>query len=113
MTFSLSFPISVNNLPSASEKISLPGSQEALSSVAKACDVNSVQTLEAVFRFKRWRKHGVTLNCDFKAKVEQECIATLEQVFSNINESFERQFLPERSSDYKMPEIIDLSLIHI
>ena len=107
----LNFPISVSNLPSASEKIVLPVTEEALASVAEACDVNSVQTLEAVFRFKRWRKHGVTLNCDFKAKIEQECIATLEPVFSNINESFERQFLPERSSDYKMPEIIDGEMV--
>lgn len=111
MSSNLEFIINVNNLPAASEKISLPVTQEGMDEVAGACDVNSIQKLEAVFRFKRWRKHGVTLNCDFKAKVEQECVATLEPVFSHINESFERQFLPERSSDYKMPEIIDGEMV--
>lgn len=111
MSADLIFPINVSNLPAASEKIALPVTQENQKAVARACDVTNIQNLEAIFRFKRWRKHGVTLNCDMKAKVEQECIATLEPVFSNINESFERQFLPERSSDYKMPEIIDGEMV--
>ena len=111
MSSDLVFPINVANLPAASEKLALPVTQETLEVVADACDVTSIQNLEATFRFKRWRKHGVTLNCDVKAKIEQECIATLEPVFSKINESFERQFLPERSSDYKMPEIIDGEMV--
>lgn len=111
MSSDLEFLINVNNLPPASEKISLTVTHEILKLVAEACDVISIENLEAVFRFKRWRKHGVTLNCDMKAKIEQECIATLEPVWSHINESFERQFLPERSSDYKMPEIIDGEMI--
>lgn len=111
MISDLEFFINVNNLPSASEKISLPVAQEILEEVANACDVTSIQNLEAMFRFKRWRKHGVTLNCDFKAKVEQECISTLDPVFTDLNESFERRFLPEHSSDYKMPEIIDGEMI--
>lgn len=111
MSSDLNFQISVSNLPAPSEKVLLPVTPEALELVADACDVLSLHCLEAVFRFKRWRKHGVTLNCDVKAKVEQECIATLEPVFSDINVSFERQLLPERSSDYKMPEIIDGEMV--
>ena len=111
MSAELNFPISVSNLPAPSEKISLPVTHEDLQLVAEACDVIGLQNLEAVFRFKRWRKHGVTLNSDVKTKVEQECIATLEPVFTEIKTSFERQFLPERSSDYKMPEIIDGEMV--
>ncbi len=111
MSAHLEFLISFTNLPSPSEKVSLPVTQEALELVAEACDVLGIENLEAVFRFKRWRKHGVTLNCDVKANVEQECIATLEPVFSKIDVSFERQFLPERSSDYKMPEVIDGEMV--
>ncbi len=111
MSDELDFPISISNLPSASEKVALPVNEETSKLAAEACGVVAFKNLEAIFRFKRWRKHGVSIICDFSTQVEQECIATLEPVISRLKDRFERQFLPESSSDYKMPEIIDGEMI--
>ncbi len=111
MSSELDCSISVSNLPAASEKLILPIDEKSSRLAAQACDVIGFENLKATFRFKRWRKHGVMVLCDFSVKVEQECIATLEPVVSRIDASFERQFLPENSSDYKMPEIIDGEMI--
>ncbi len=111
MSDELNFPISISKLPPASETLILPVNQKVLKRVAEECDVLEFNKLEAKFRFKRWRKHGLTVLCDFRAEIQQECIATLEPVSSSLNESIERQFLPERSSDYKAPEIIDGEMI--
>ena len=111
MSAELEYLISITRLPSPSETIKLPTHDEELISAAKACDVTAFENLEAVFRFKRWRKHGITVYGKFSAKLVQECIATLEPVSTRIEEQFERQFLPEHSSDYKSPEIIDGEII--
>jgi len=106
-----SYPISISKLPPAADTIILKTDKTTKDMLAQACDVDLIKNLEAKFRFKRWRKHGVSISCSFHAEIQQECIATLEPVDSHISESFERQFLPERSSDYKMPEIIDGEMV--
>jgi uncharacterized metal-binding protein YceD (DUF177 family) len=111
MTTGLYFPVSISSLPKPSEHIHLPVDAESLKQLANECGVNAFKSLETDFRFKRWRKHGATVVGSFKAEIEQDCIVTLEPVFSFLDESFERQFLPQRSSDYKMPEIIDGEMI--
>lgn len=111
MSDTLHFPVSISKLPPASDKMSLPVDEQSCAKVAEACGVLSFSKLDAKFRFKRWRKHGVMVSCDFSAEVEQQCISTLEPINTRLNESFERQFLPEHSSDYKMPEIIDGEMI--
>ena len=111
MSDALDYPISISKPPSASETLTLPVDAQKMTLAADACGVTGFKNLEAKFRFKRWRKHGVSIFCDFKAQIEQECIVTLEPVSSMVSESFERQFLPERSSDYKMPEIIDGEMV--
>jgi uncharacterized metal-binding protein YceD (DUF177 family) len=111
MSNNLEFLISIKKLPGPSETLTLPINQSANEAAAQACDVIAFKKLQASFRFKRWRKHGATVICKFSAQVEQECIATLDPVFGRIEDSIERQFLPEHSSDYKMPEIIDGEMI--
>lgn len=111
MTTQLHYPVSLSALPLPSDHIRLTGDAESLKYLAEECGVNTFKSLEAVFRFKRWRKHGASVTGSFKAEIEQDCIATLETVFSVLDETFERQFLPQRSSDYKMPEIIDGEMV--
>lgn len=111
MSNDLEFPISISRLPAPSETLTLPISHAANEAAALACDVIAFTNLQASFRFKRWRKHGAIVFCKFSAQVEQECIATLEPVFGRVEDHIERQFLPEHSSDYKMPEIIDGEMI--
>lgn len=111
MAQELHYPISMSKLPSSSQTVELPINDDSLASIAEACGVSDIKKLTARFRFKRWRKHGLTLTGEFHAEIEQECIATLEPVFTKLNENFERQFLPERSSEYKLPEIIDGEMI--
>lgn len=111
MNSELEFPISISKLPAPSETLILPISQPASVAVAQECGVIAFKNLQASFRFKRWRKHGATVICKFSTQIEQECIASLDQVFSRVEESIERQFLPEHSSDYNLPEIVDGEMI--
>ena len=111
MSEKLDYPISISKLPSASDTIILKTDETTNDLLAQACAVDLINNLEAKFRFKRWRKHGVSVSCSFHAEIQQQCIATLVPVDSHLSESFERQFLPERSSDYKMPEIIDGEMV--
>ena len=111
MSNTLEYLINITHLPSPSEVVELPIDDKALKTFARVCDVLVFNNLSAKFRFKRWRKHGVTVYCDFNAKLEQECVATLKPVLGRINKTIERQFIPEKNNDYKMPEIIDGEMI--
>ena len=111
MSNELEFSISIKRLPAPSETLKLPVGESDLLTAAQACNVKAFNNLEATYKFKRWRKHGVSVFCNFKAEIEQECISTLEPISTRIEERFERQFLPEQSSDYKSPEIIDGEMI--
>lgn len=103
--------INISNLPPAGEAIVLSADEKILDTVSQECGVTHVSHLNTKFRVKRWRKHGVTIYGDFDIKLEQECVASLGPVFSNLKNTFERRFLPQRDSDYKMPEVIDGEMI--
>lgn len=105
------YPISISKLPSPSDVLQLPFDKMILSTLADECGVISLNNFHTKFRLKRYRKHGVTIYGEFSVEVEQECVVTLDPIFSKINESFERQFLPQKDSEYKMPEIIDGEMV--
>ena len=103
--------ISIRKLPPAGEWIELPVNPHDLGILADEIGITSCNELKAKFRVKRYRKHGVTVIGEFSAKIEQECIATLDPVYSHIKGGFDRQFLPQQESDYTMPEIIDGEIV--
>ncbi len=103
--------VSMSKPPSAGENIKLHIDKAALEIVACECGVTQISHLEAKFRVKRWRKHGIALYGEFDIKLEQECVASLEPITSSLKNTIERQFLPLSDSDYKKPEIIDGEMI--
>lgn len=105
------FKISIRKLPPAGEWIELPVQSGDLGILADEIGVMSCSELKAKFRVKRYRKHGVTVIGEFFARIEQECIATLDPVNSHIKGGFDRQFLPQQESDYTVPEIIDGEIV--
>jgi len=105
------FIVNIHNLPAPGESIFLSPDADELKRLATECAVTSIANLDVTFRLKRWRKNGVIVSGDVIADVEQECIKTLDPVYSRLVEHFERQLLPKGSADYKMPEIIDGEMV--
>lgn len=105
------FSINVQNLPPADEWLVLPVKDNALEIIASECGLTACRSLEARFRAKRYRKHGVTLTGRFTVSIEQECVVTLEPVFTDLQEEFQRRFLPERDLSATLPEIIDGEMV--
>lgn len=111
MTTASKYIINITNLPSPNEAIELNLDKAELQALADECAVLACKNLKTRFRARRWRKHGVIISGEFSVDIDQECIKTLELVHSHLREAFERQFLPNGSTDYQEPEIIDGEMV--
>ncbi len=67
---------------------SLPG-------LAKLWEVLSVEKLAADLKISRWKRDGIRVKGNVRAKIVQACVVTLDPVESEIDENFEHIFIPE------------------
>ena len=107
----LMFPVNLGNLPPADKMIHVQANGAQLDELAAACDVIEFESFEAKVRIKRWRKHGATVQGNLRAKLFQQCVATLELMECELESDFERHILRERDGDYTLPEVIDGEMV--
>jgi uncharacterized metal-binding protein YceD (DUF177 family) len=92
------FEVIVTTLPASGYPARLRPSETERDVLAKAAGITALPFLEADLVAKRWRRDGVEITGELKARAEQPCVITLEPVFQDINETFRVTFLPERSA---------------
>jgi uncharacterized metal-binding protein YceD (DUF177 family) len=93
-----SFSVNVATLPSSGYALSLRPNGQEREALAKAAGVTALHELEADIVLRRWRRDGVEIKGELRARAEQPCVVTLEPVFQDIREPLRATFLPEHSA---------------
>lgn len=93
-----SFHVNVATLPGSGYPLTLRPNLREREALANAAGVTALPSLEADLLFKRWRRDGVEVTGELRARAEQPCVVTLEPVFQDIAEPVRATFLPERSA---------------
>ncbi len=91
------YPVNVAILPNSGFVLALRADEQARLALAHAAGVTEVSQLEADLVFRRWRRDGVEVTGQIRAKIEQPCVISLEPVFQDIREPVKLTFIPENS----------------
>lgn len=92
-----SYPVKVGHISANAVAIHLEANATERSGLAKMWNVLEVSSLEADLQVARWKKDGVKIKGEVRAKIVQACVVTLEPVESLIEEPVEAIFVPEGS----------------
>ncbi|OCJ11958.1 metal-binding protein [Rhizobium sp. AC27/96] len=100
-----SYLVKVGHISANPVEVHVEADKRELAGLAELWDVLSVEKLEADLKISRWKRDGVRIKGDVRAKIVQACVVTLEPVESEINENFEHIFVPEDSKLARAPSV--------
>ncbi|MQB43524.1 YceD family protein [Rhizobium sp. ICMP 5592] len=100
-----SYPVKVGHISANPVEVRLAADNRELEGLAKLWNVLSVPKLEADLKIARWKRDGVRLKGNVRAKIVQACVVTLDPVESDIDEEFEQIFVPEGSKLARVPSV--------
>ncbi len=100
-----SYPVKVGHVSANPVEVHLEADGRELAGLAKLWDVLSVPKLEADLKISRWKRDGIRLKGNVRAKIVQACVVTLEPVEAEIDENFEHIFVPEDSKLARAPSV--------
>jgi uncharacterized metal-binding protein YceD (DUF177 family) len=92
-----SYGVKVGHISANPVTVHLKADERERAALAELWKVVSVEELSAEMQVARWKKDGVRLKGQVKARLTQACVVTLEPVESVIEEPFEQIFVPEGS----------------
>lgn len=92
-----SYAVKVGHISAKPVRIKLEANEAELKALAVFWEIVSVQSFKAELQVTRWKKDGLKVNGQVKAEITQECIVSLADVPSRIDEEFEQIFVPEGS----------------
>ncbi|MBB3609019.1 DUF177 domain-containing protein [Rhizobium sp. BK602] len=98
-----SYPVKVGHISANPVEVHVEADNRELAGLAKLWDVLSVEKLEADLKISRWKRDGIRLKGNVRAKIVQACVVTLDPVESQIDEDFEQIFVPEDSKLARAP----------
>ncbi|WP_104665749.1 YceD family protein [Ensifer adhaerens] len=92
-----SYPVKVGHISANAVSVHLSANERERKALAALWNINEVLSLEADLQIARWKKDGVKIKGDVKARIVQSCVVTLEPVEADIDESVEAILVPEGS----------------
>jgi uncharacterized metal-binding protein YceD (DUF177 family) len=92
-----SYPVKVGNISANAVTVRLEANEAERKALGDLWGVLEVQSLAAELQIARWKKDGVKIKGQVKARIVQACVVTLEPVQSEIDEPVEAIFVPEGS----------------
>lgn len=98
-----SYPVRVGGISHNAVEVRLEASEAERKALAELWDVVEVQELTAQLQLGRWKRDGVRVKGDVRARLVQSCVVTLEPVESLIEEPVEAIFVPEGSKLARIP----------
>ena len=98
-----SYPVKVGHISANPVEVHIEADANELKGLAVLWDVLSVERLEADMKISRWKRDGVRIKGNVRAKIVQACVVTLDPVDSEIDEDFEHIFIPEDSKLARAP----------
>ena len=93
----LSHEIDIRTLPAAGMPVVLEADARERAALARANDIEGVESLRAELRVTRWRSDGAMVTGTLRARVTQRCVVSLEPVESEVEAPVEATFVPEDS----------------
>lgn len=93
----ISFPVNVARLPQKGMPVRIDANEDQRAELAEIHGLEKVDSLMANLVVSPWKRNGVKVTGDVRAKVIQSCVVTLEPVENEIDEQIESVFLPEDS----------------
>ncbi len=93
-----SFDVNVTTLPGSGFPVALRPGEKERAAIAQAAGITALPMLETDLVLKRWRRDGVEVTGELRARTEQPCVITLEPVFQEISQKLRTTFLPEHSA---------------
>lgn len=98
-----SYLVKVGHISGNPVEVHVEADNRELAGLATLWNILSVEKLEANLKISRWKRDGVRIKGDVRAKIVQACVVTLDPVESEINENFEQIFVPEDSKLARAP----------
>lgn len=92
-----SYAVKVGHISANPVTVRLAADERERAALADLWQILAVDELTAEIQVARWKKDGVRLRGNVKARLQQACVVTLEPVNSEISEDFEQIFVPEGS----------------
>lgn len=92
-----SYPVKVGHISANPVRIKLDANDAELQALARFWDIVSVSSFKAELQVTRWKRDGLKVKGQVKAELTQECVVSLADVPSRIDEEFEQIFVPEGS----------------
>nr|WP_246413759.1 DUF177 domain-containing protein [Martelella radicis] len=99
MPFSRPFPVA--RAAAVPFEMRLEAKGQELDRLADFLDVDAVTALEGDLRITPWRREGVRVRGDVKARIVQSCVVTLEPIETDLAETVDATYLPEHSRQFK------------
>lgn len=93
----LSFLVSVDRLPQKGMPVKMLADEEQREALARTHGLASVESFSAELLVQRWKRDGVRVNGNIRARVVQTCVVTLDPFESLIDEPVSALFVPEGS----------------
>ncbi|HEV7321502.1 MAG TPA: DUF177 domain-containing protein [Ensifer sp.] len=92
-----SYPVRVGHISANAVSVHLSANERERKALAELWNIKEVLSLDADLQIARWKKDGVKIKGDVKARIVQSCVVTLEPVEAEIDEPVEAIFVPEGS----------------
>ncbi|MBD8894349.1 YceD family protein [Roseibium litorale] len=108
-----SHKVNGDRLGDQTKTIRVEPSEAELARIAKAYDVDGIESLVAELTLKPWRKDGVRVAGTLKADVRQICVVTLEPFVQSFSDEIDRTFEPVSSRPRRPRDLNDEGEIEI
>lgn len=89
------YPFSLAKLGEKPVRLTLELDEATREQFKKTYELLELPVFKADVEVRRWRKAGVAVKGNISAETVQSCVVSLQPVTTQIEESFERTFLPE------------------
>lgn len=90
-----SLKLTTIDVPSNGTSIDFSADEETCAALARRFGILELSDLRGTAKVRPFRKHGLTLECRYRATVVQACVVTLEPVVQYVDDNFIRRWLPE------------------
>lgn len=89
-----SYRVRAADVPPSGLTLAIEADQDTRAALAESLGLVSIERLSVTGTVKPWRKDGLRVEATVAARVEQECVVTLDPVWNEISERFVNVFAP-------------------
>jgi len=90
----LSRPLSLTDVPAEGLDVEVVASPAERAALAELNDLPAVEALTASLRVRRWRREGLEITGELRARVRQNCVLTLEEFDAEVIGPIDVRFAP-------------------